>query len=122
MKHKGNKTLQVVPDGTEDSPAAGHQRRLLELAETIDLPNAFRKGQLVTWKDGLRNRKYPAYGEVAVVRDVLTSPIHDGCDEARCTGSPNFGEPLTLVLALIDPDGDFLEYYYDGRRFQPAEA
>ena len=34
--------------------------------------------------------------------------------------SPYFGEPLTLVLAILDPDGDSLEFRYDGRRFEPA--
>jgi hypothetical protein len=25
-----------------------------------------------------------------------------------------------LVLAILDPDGDFVEFRYDGRRFAPV--
>jgi hypothetical protein len=36
--------------------------------------------------------------------------------------APYFGKPLNLVLAILDSDGDFLEFRYDGRRFEPAEC
>jgi hypothetical protein len=102
-----------------DHPVTAHARRLTELAASIDEPHPFHKGQLVRWKPGLRNRLLPAYNEPAVVREVLSVPIYDACEKARCSGSPDFGEPLTLVLGVFDPDGDFAELRYDGRRFEP---
>jgi len=97
------------------------RNKLTELSERLDDVHAFAKGRFVQWKPGLRNRKLPEYGEPAIVREVLATPMFDQCDEAKCAGGPLFGEPLTLVLAIFDPDGDFLEFRYDGRRFEPFE-
>jgi len=52
---------------------------------------------------------------------VLAAPVYDGCATARCAGSPYFGEPLSLVLGIVDPDGDFVELRYDARRFEPLK-
>jgi hypothetical protein len=117
-----NKTIQLLPSDADGDPAAEHGRRLTELANAMDTPHTFRKGQLVRWKAGLKNRTTPAYNEVAVVREVLATPVFDACEDARCAACPQFGEPLTLVLAFLDTDGDFLELRYDGRRFEPAES
>ena len=75
-----------------------------------------------SWKAGLKNRGAPAYNEVAVVREVLATPVFDDCEQGRCAGSPYFGEALNLVLAILESDGDFFEFRYDGRRFEPAES
>jgi hypothetical protein len=88
----------------------------------MDTPQKFQKGQLVRWKAGLKNRKVPAYNEAAIVREVLAAPVFDTCEAASCACTPYFGEPLTLVVACIDPDNDFLEFRYDGRRFEPVEG
>lgn len=117
----GHKAVQLLPSGANEGPAVEQGRRLAELADAMDTPHTFRKGQFVTWKAGLKNRASPAYNEVAVIREVLAAPVFDACDQASCAGSPYFGEPLTLVLAILDPEGDFLEFRYDGRRFEPAE-
>ena len=84
-------------------------------------PHVFEKGQLVRWKAGLKNRAIPAYNEPAIIREVLTAPVYDACETARCAGSPYFGEPLSLVLGIVDPDGDFVELRYDARRFEPLK-
>jgi len=112
--------VRILSGETVDNPAADLARRLTELADAIEKPNVFQKGQLVRWKAGLKNRAAPAYNEPAVVREVLAVPVFDTCETARCAGSPYFGEPLTLVLAILDSDGDFVEFRYDGRRFEPV--
>lgn len=72
-------------------------------------------GDLVKWKDGLKNRKYPPENTPVCVIDVLSSPIiKDDSD----SGSPYFREPLDLILAVQDNNGDLMFYYYDKRRFQ----
>jgi hypothetical protein len=63
-----------------------------------------------------------AYNEAAIAREVLSVPAYDACEAARCANSPFFGEPLTLVLAVVDSDGDLFELRYDARRFEPVEA
>lgn len=115
-----NAMVQLLSENEAEEPTAQYQRRLIELAEGMDVVHTFCKGQIVKWKAGLRNRPMPAYNEIAVVREVLTEPVFEMCDHSKCAGSPLFREPLTLVLAMIDSDGDFIEFHYDGRRFEPA--
>jgi hypothetical protein len=50
---------------------------------------------------------------------VMAIPQYDTCEAARCTNSPFFGEPLTLVLAVVDSEGELFELRYDARRFEP---
>ena len=88
----------------------------------MDKPHIFHKGQLVRWKAGLKSRAAPAYNEAVLLREILAAPIFDTCDASSCAGSPYFDEPLTLVLALLDHDGDFVELRYDGRRFEPVDV
>lgn len=115
-----HKPIQLLASDADKEPAAERGQRLLELANTMDTSQPFHKHQLVRWKAGLKNRASPAYNEVAIVREVLAAPEYDTCEQGRCAGTPYFGEPLTLVLAILDGDGDFLEFRYDGRRFEAA--
>lgn len=78
----------------------------------------FRPGQLVKWKEGLKNKKRPRYGEPAIVVEVLEEPVFD---EKEGGGSPYFREPLDIVLGVI-LEGDFVLFHYDKRRFEPFEA
>lgn len=120
MTKSGKTTLlQIARSETTDDPVADHVRRITELAIRMDEPQIFRKGQMVRWKAGLKNRLIPAHHEPAIVREVLAVPVIDTCDAARCASSPLFGEPLTVVLGVVDPDGDFIEVRYDARRFEP---
>jgi len=113
--------LQIVPAEAKGDPAADHVRRLTKLLDAMDEPQVFQKGQFVRWKADLRNRTLPAYDEPAVVREVLTQAVYDTCEAARCANSPFFGEPLTLVLAVMDSEGELFELRYDGRRFEPLD-
>lgn len=75
-------------------------------------------GMIVKWKAGMRNRRFPASDGVAIVTRVYDKPIYDAKNDD--SGSPSFREPLTLVLGIIDEDGDFVEFHYDGNRFEQA--
>ena len=93
---------------------------LLERYALLNTSHAFKPGDLVCWKPGMRNRRVPAYGTPAVVLEVLETPIPDSDKES---GSTYFHEPLSLVLGLFwnrDPGrGDFVAFHFDGRRFEP---
>jgi len=81
---------------------------------------ALRPGMLAIWKPGLKNRRFPRYGEPVVVVALLDTPIINPGDES---GSPYFREPLDLLLGLVrGDDREFLVYHADRRRFQPYEA
>lgn len=75
-------------------------------------------GDLVVWKDGLKNRKRPSYAEPAIVISVADD--HDDAlyDPGNESGSPYFREPLTIQLGIIDSDGEMSMYYFDKRRFR----
>lgn len=75
------------------------------------------KASSVVWKPDLKNRKAPEYGEPAIITAVFPVPAIDHSDES--TGSPYFHEPLSTVIGLHRED-DLLEFYVDGRRFEPV--
>jgi|SRR5208282_3203295 len=102
-----------------DTPAELGQRRLKELADRLDQFHAFTKGQFLKWKPGLKNRKFPDYGEPTIVTAVLPSPILDPSEGTAA--SPYFQEPLTIIIGTYRDD-DFLEFRVDGRRFEPFET
>ncbi|MBK5963008.1 hypothetical protein CCR95_02590 [Thiocystis minor] len=82
--------------------------------------HAFAPGDLVTWKPGLKNKRYPRYGRPALVIETLDTPVHDCENDA---GSTYFREPLDLVLGVFIADGplrgELLTWHFDRRRFQP---
>ena len=80
----------------------------------------FVPGQLVSWKQGMKNRRYPSYGVPVVVIEVLDPPVHERSNKGGA-GSSLFREPLSLVAGTIDNDGDLLCFHYDGRRMEPYE-
>ncbi len=90
-----------------DTPTELHQHKLKELAERLDQFHRFAKGQFVKWKPGLKNRKFPDYGEPVIVTAVLPSPIFDPGEGTA--GSPYFQEPLTFVVRMCRED-EFLEF------------
>lgn len=77
----------------------------------------FKKGDLVKWKSGLKNRKLPHENQPAIIVDILEKPVYGNYD----AGSPYFQEPLDIVLGLIDEDNEFIVFYYDKRRFERYE-
>jgi hypothetical protein len=102
-----------------DNPAELCRRKLKELADRLDQFHALGMGQFVKWKPGLKNRKFPDYGEPAIVCAVLPSPVFDPSESAA--SSPYFQEPLTLIIGTY-LDDDFLEFRVDGRRFEPFDS
>lgn len=91
------------------------EKDLLASYKLFAIPPVFEIGQLVKWKKGFKNKKYPHETQPAVVVDILESPLRASNKES---GSPYFNEPLDIALGFLDSDGDFLIYYYDKRRFE----
>jgi hypothetical protein len=76
-------------------------------------------GQMVVWKDGMKNRKRPQYKEPAIVIQVAEEAGDAHIDPSNDSGSPYYREPLTIQLGLLDDDGEMTLYYFDKRRFRP---
>lgn len=103
-----------------DDGEAGQARQMLEVAyKALKVSYNFQPGTFVRWKKGMKNRKLPAYGEPAIVVEVLNTPVFDkqaGADSE----SALFREPLDLVLGCFPRnEEDFLLFHYDSRRFEP---
>jgi len=81
---------------------------------------SFKVGDIVKWKKGMRNRRFPDANGVAIVTKVYPNPIYD--DKSKDSGTPNFHDPMTVVLGVIDEDGDFVEFHFDGNRFEIASG
>jgi len=92
---------------------------LKERLSTFLQPNEFVPGQIVVWKDDMRNRRNPEYGQPAIVVEVLEEPLMDYPDERNSAGTIFFNEPLDLGIGILDNDGDWYVLYVDSRRFRP---
>jgi len=78
----------------------------------------FEAGDVVRWKKGLKNKKYPKEGQLCIVIEEKKEPI---VQDNRDSGSPYYREPLDLILALLDDDLDLVIFHYDKRRFELVE-
>jgi hypothetical protein len=106
-----NRKIENVPE---------HISKLRTAKDMFDKVYDFKPGDLVVWKQGLRNKARPALNEPAIVMQILETPLRD--PEKQDSGTPYFNEPLNLVLGLIDDDGDFAIFHYDNRRFEPYQG
>ena len=110
---------------------AGHEGREQQReqrppeAQVVDLTDRFRAmqpqhqfkaGDLVQWREGLKNCKSPAYGHPAVVIEVLEGKKHD---DAGNTGSGYYDELADLRISFMDGDGDFMSYGASSQRMEP---
>jgi hypothetical protein len=112
-------TIRLADNQQADTQTELCCHKLKELAARLDQFHNFAKGQFVRWKPGLKNRKFPDYGEPVIVTAILPSPIFDPSEDAAA--SPYFQEPLTLIIGIYRDD-DLLEYRVDGRRFEPFDT
>ena len=116
-------TIPFVPvlSKTSDPQAvrltpAQRKELLLSAYERYTQRNKFRVGDLVRWKEGLRNRQYPAQEDPAIVCAILDKPILDSTSDS---GNYTFREPLDIQLGVIGSDGTLIMFYYDSARFEP---
>ncbi len=91
-----------------------HISDLKRLYSNLEKKYTFNIGDIVRWKEGLKNKRVPQDKLPAIVVDVLEKPIYD---EKVEMGSPYFREPLDIVLGVINK-GELITFYYDSRRFE----
>jgi hypothetical protein len=113
-----NKDPDSEPEQNSKAPdKAQFIAKLKTCAANLRKPHPFVKGQLLQWKEGLKNKPTPAYGEPIIVVEVLKKPVFD--EEQKSASGPYFREPLTLIAGVIYSNGDFMCFHFDGRRFEP---
>jgi len=92
---------------------------LKQKVETFLAPSPkFKTGDVVKWKKGLKNKKYPKEEQFSIVIQELEEPI---IQSERDSGTPYFREPLDLILGVLDQTGDLMLFHYDKRRFEKVE-
>ncbi|QTA91904.1 hypothetical protein [Desulfonema magnum] len=80
----------------------------------------FKEGQLVEWKQGVKNRVRPRLREPAVIIKLLETPEFDTEKDA---GTPYFKEPLDMIIGVLEEDEDNLLFFHvDKRRFKPFDG
>ena len=112
--------LLLFDDEPLGSPLDNLAAALRERFEGLTHSHSLRPGDVVSWKPGLRNRRWPSYGKPAIVVETFATPVYDG---ETNSGSPSFREPLDVALGVFVEDGehrgDFLVWHVDSRRLQP---
>lgn len=116
---EGAGNLLLDEDPLED-PMQCLIHALTERHEDLKLRHPFKSGDIVTWKPGLDNRRYPRMGFPAVVLEVLEKPLFDVENDSS---SPYFREPLDMIIGTyVEKEGKptvFLTWHVDSRRFRP---
>lgn len=111
--------LSKFSEKSENTPSLiindDYIQNLKSLSLNLEIENDLKKGDLVKWKQGLKNRRIPEYNQPAIVMEVLQEPIIINHDEY---GSATYREPLGIVLGIITPKNEFLIFHYDKRRFE----
>ena len=64
-------------------------------------------GNIIIWKDGMKNKRLPEYAQPCIVMRINNPPVYD----------TDIHEFLNIVLGFIT-DGDFLTFSYDSKRFK----
>ncbi len=114
----GQLHLDDVEDDPESTTSIDEVDALKSRFQQFNQCEVLRPGMVVTWKLGLRNKRFPRYGQPAIVVQVLAEPI---LDEVENAGHTYWREPLDVVLGMLDPEGDMLTWHYDSRRFRPLD-
>ncbi|WP_374480821.1 hypothetical protein [Zoogloea sp.] len=109
----------LFDDEPLDSPLDDLAAALRERFQGLKRRQAFQPGDVVLWKPGLKNRRWPAYGKPAIVVEVIDPPIFDS---EKDSGSAYFREPLDVAVGVFIEDGphrgDFVVWHFDSRRLQ----
>ena len=92
-----------------------HISTLKSSVEKYNQKETFKIGDVVQWKEGLKNKKRPQYGEPCIVIEVLDKAISD--NEAPIA-SPYFAEKLDIKLGLLGDNDEFFTFHYDRNRFE----
>jgi len=122
------KALASEASGSEETKMATKmlpnkaRNRAEDLKELFDIFNQetnFSVGELVQWKQGMKTKKRPQYGEPCIIVEMLDSPVFSSEKNA---GSAYFREPMDMVVGLVDSDDDFVIFHFDSRRFEKFES
>jgi hypothetical protein len=115
IKFKKFKEMMEIEKENPNFSVSTEKELEQKFAAFLKKSEKFEVGDIVKWKEGLKNKKYPKEGQLCMVLKELEKPL---VQDTKDSGSPYYMEPLDLVLALLDDDSDFVIFHYDKRRFE----
>ena len=85
--------------------------KLRKRSQSLEDIASFKKGDIIVWKDGMKNKRLPEYGQPAIVIKKLDPPIKEEDD-------PTFMEELDITIGFMSEDDEFFVFNYDSKRFK----
>ncbi len=76
--------------------------------------NGLKPGDVVVWKDDMKNLRWPHYNDPIVVVEVFDEPRRFVGKHA----SPHWTDRYDFTAGWFDEDGEFVVYAFDSRRFK----
>ena len=70
----------------------------------------FKEGDIVIWKQGLKNKRLPLYNQTGIVIKINNPAIEDR--------DASYSETLDFKVGFISPDDEFIAFNYDSSRFE----
>lgn len=105
-------TLEEKKTVVEDAP--NKITLLQQLRESYEDKNSFNAGDVVRWKNKLKNRKLPDYNEPGIIIEVLKEPIINSNEPF---GSTYFYEKYDIKVGVLREDS-MLTFLFDSSRFE----
>ncbi len=88
--------------------------KLKDLQKRYSEPVDFKPGDIVRWKEGLKNRNGFEYGEPLIVMGYAFDKVNEDHNPYH----PMFNEPLDLKVGHLLSDGLFAIFYVDSSRME----
>ncbi|WP_157214639.1 hypothetical protein [Polaromonas sp. CF318] len=100
----------------ENSPLSDDETKQLlkALLQSYRVRQNFSVGDIVQWKPGLKNRRFPAEVTPAIVVEVFNVPVTNPITDH---GSPYFQEVLDMKIGVVTDTGNMNTYVVDSARF-----
>jgi|APAra7269096819_1048525.scaffolds.fasta_scaffold16310_3 hypothetical protein len=109
--------LQKIRSKQVGTPSS-HAELLRKCRQEYDDIEEFLPGDLVTWKDGLRDRLHPEPGWPAIVLEVFELRVKDPTPDTQSASFRRFYDILGGVLI----DGVMYTFHFESRRLKRFEA
>lgn len=110
IKHNGKTRHSLTDD--EQVPI------LKDFEKRYNKSHDFKPGDIVCLKTGISHPfTIPKVGQPCVIISVHDEPFYPRI--AKNSGTPYWGEPDSIRLAVMHPDGEILPYEFNALRFEP---
>lgn len=93
-------------------------KNLKILKEEYEKEYSFTEGQIIRWKNKMKNRALPEYNEPVIILEVLETPLKD---DGERLSSTYYNELFDIKVGIMKDD-TFLTFYFDSRRFEPFDV